>query len=144
MKKLLIFAIIFSSCVRYEHIAQVHDGDTVTTQTGERIRLAQIDAPELLQPYGDSAQIFLSNLVLNKQVRLVTHGKDKYGRTVADIYINGVYVNEAEIQAGLCWVYARYSRRKYYVEEREARAKAIGLWSQPDPLPPYKFRQENN
>ena len=147
MKNYLLFLIlfIFASCnVRYEKIVRVHDGDTATTERGDRIRFAEIDAPEIGQPYAIEAKMFVSNLILNKKVKLVTHGKDKYGRTIADIYVNGIYVNEAEVKAGLCWIYRKYSSNKFYQLEQESKQKRIGLWIQYKPYPPYLFRNKNN
>ena len=147
MKNYLPFLILFisASCnVKYKTVKTVLDGDTIVMEDNTHVRFNLIDAPESKQAYGYEAKVFVSNLILNKRVKLVTHGNDKYGRTIADIYIDGIYVNEEEVKAGLCWAYKKYSSNKFYQEEQEAKIKRIGLWIQDRPEPPYLFRKLNN
>ncbi len=63
------------------------DGDTFSCLTAHkdqvRVRLAEIDAPELKQPYGNRARQALSGLVFGKDVTLHIQDLDRYGRTVA-------------------------------------------------------------
>ncbi|MDD5412676.1 MAG: thermonuclease family protein, partial [Methylobacter sp.] len=65
-------------------IVGVHDGDTVTLLiTGNhqlKIRLAQIDAPESSQAFGQRSKQSLSNIVFNKTVKVEKDTTDKYGR----------------------------------------------------------------
>ena len=64
-----------------------------------KIRLANIDAPEKDQAYGDAATRELSALVLNQQVEVNTVAIDVYGRTIATI-------QQGALQVGLCQVSA--------------------------------------
>ncbi len=65
------------------------DGDTIDVLTADkktiRLRFNGIDTPERGQPFGNNATAFVSSTVGGQMVRLVTHGKDKYDRTIADI-----------------------------------------------------------
>ena len=146
MRKLLIISLLFISCnsVRYEKIKSVYDGDTATTIYGEHLRLANLDAPEIGEIGGNEAKKYLSDIILNKTVKLVTHGKDKYGRTIADIYINGLYVNEEEIKAGFCFVYRAYSSRKLYNEYLTARRNKVGIWAGYTPEIPFLYRKQHS
>jgi endonuclease YncB( thermonuclease family) len=67
------------------------DGDTIDVLTDDkktnRLRFNGINTPERGQPFGNNATKFVSDTVGGKMVRLVTHGEDKYDRTIADIYL---------------------------------------------------------
>lgn len=114
MKKLLIVILLFSFPVHAEIITKVHDGDTVTTASGEKIRLACIDSPEVTNnkhgkkdPIGGPAsQKWLSSLVLNTDVKIQRITKDLYGRTVARLFLsNGTEVNQKSVSTGHSVVY---------------------------------------
>jgi endonuclease YncB( thermonuclease family) len=67
-------------------VVSVLDGDTIEvlhSNKAERIRLNGIDCPEKGQAYGNNAKHAASDLAFGKEVTLQTHGKDKYGRTLA-------------------------------------------------------------
>jgi micrococcal nuclease len=72
-------------------VVSVLDGDTLEVlhhQHPERIRLSGIDCPEKGQAYGKRAKQATSELVFGKDVTLQTHGLDKYGRTLADVFLS--------------------------------------------------------
>lgn len=60
----------------------------------ERIRLRGIDTPELTEPRGQEARQRLEQLLKEGPIRIVPHGQDVYGRTVADVFVNGRNVAE--------------------------------------------------
>ncbi|HEX7765429.1 MAG TPA: thermonuclease family protein [Nitrospira sp.] len=60
----------------------------------ERIRLRGIDTPELNEPGGQAARQRLEQLLQEGPIRIVPHGQDIYGRTVADVFVNGRNVAE--------------------------------------------------
>ncbi len=71
-------------------VVRALDGDTIEvlhTQGPERIRLSGIDCPEKGQAYGSNAKQAASALDFGKEVTLQNHGKDKYGRTLADVLL---------------------------------------------------------
>ena len=74
----------------------VVDGDTIH-YGAERIRLRGIDAPELNEPGGQAAKQRLEELLRSGSVQIIPHGVDVYGRTLADVFVNGQ--NVAEILA---------------------------------------------
>ena len=69
------------------------DGDTLRMGP-ERIRLRGIDTPELNEPRGQEARQRLEQLLKEGPIRIVPHGQDVYGRTVADVFVNGRNVAE--------------------------------------------------
>lgn len=133
-------------------IVKVTDGDTVTL-LNERdiritIRLAGIDAPELRMQYGQAAQAYLRDLVLNKVVIAKTHKKDRFGRIVATLWVNSEDVNLAMIHAGMAWHYKKYQTDQpkhltaiYDKSEQAARTAMQGLWRQQNPTPPWLWRK---
>ena len=60
----------------------------------KRIRLRGIDTPELTEPRGQEARQRLEQLLKEGPIRIVPHGQDIYGRTVADVFVNGRNVAE--------------------------------------------------
>ena len=69
------------------------DGDTLRMGP-ERIRLRGIDTLELTEPRGPEARQRLEQLLKEGPIRIVPHGQDVYGRTVADVFVNGKNVAE--------------------------------------------------
>ena len=75
------------------------DGDTLRIGS-QRIRLAGIDTPELSEPGGQAARQRLEQLLQEGLIRIVPHGQDVYGRTVADVFVDGRNVAEVLAQEG--------------------------------------------
>jgi endonuclease YncB( thermonuclease family) len=127
-------------------VVRVVDGDTiVVAHSGrrEKIRLAQIDAPESNQPHGDAATRALSALVLQREVRIVPVASDRYGRLVAEVYQGDTHVNPTLVQQGHSWVYHRYAvDASLNEQERNARDARRGLWALPESerRPPWDWR----
>ena len=125
-------------------VVAVADGDTLTVlvdKVGVKIRLDGIDAPERSQAFGARSRETLSELVFGKTIRVVTKGKDRYGRTIGVVFIDGENVNAKMIESGLAWHYKRYSSDAELDRlEREARRAKRGLWSDPAPVEPWNYR----
>jgi endonuclease YncB( thermonuclease family) len=125
------------------------DGDTVAILTPDnqqvRVRVNWIDAPELGQPFGHTAKQAMSGLVFGKEVELSTRGKDRYGRTLALVFVDGVDAGLELIRLGMAWPYYKYLpeadqelRVAYLAAAERAKANRLGLWSDPDPMPPWQ------
>ena len=119
------------------------DGDKVQ----HKIRLAGIDAPEKKQPFGNRSKESLSELAYDKTVTVETDKRDKYGRQVGKVLVNGQDVNLVQVERGMAWFYRQYQReqspndrRLYEAAEDVAKADKRGLWRDPDPIPPWDFR----
>ena len=127
-------------------VVGVHDGDTVTcldeTNTQQKVRLAEIDAPELGQDYGKVARESLAELVFGKTVTVQEEGKDRYGRWIGRMQVDGIDVNRRLVATGNAWHYADYSQDPaLQTLQEQARAQRLGLWAQPEPVAPWDFRQ---
>lgn len=131
-------------------VVGVADGDTVTVlaegNTTIKVRLYGIDAPENRQDFGNKAKQAISSLVFGKVVDVEPMDQDRYGRTVARIFIDGQDLCEALVRAGMAWVYRTYCREKptcdnWLVLEYEARVAGVGLWAGPSPQAPWEWRR---
>jgi micrococcal nuclease len=128
-------------------VVGVIDGDTIEvvhSNRSERIRLNGIDCPEKGQAFGKKAKQATSALVFRKEVSLQTYGKDKYGRTIADVLLpDGTNINHMLVKEGWCWWYRKYAPWNVILEELERRARAarLGLWADPASIPPWVYRK---
>lgn len=142
-----IFVFALPAAYAEDRVAKVLDGDTLIVSNGEvrkTLRLANIDAPEKDQEFGDKATEKLTQLCNGKDVNYRTVDIDKYGRTVADVVCNGVDVNREMVRLGLAWVYTKYNRDPSLVEvEQASKAAKEGLWGALTfQTPPWEWRQE--
>jgi endonuclease YncB( thermonuclease family) len=107
-----------------------------------KIRLSDIDTPERKQPFGTRAKQALSELAFGKQARVVAVTVDRYGRIVGRVYVDGIDVNRELVAGGFAWVYRRYSNDAELLElEAEAKRRRLGLWADPNPIPPWEWRR---
>jgi len=134
-------------------VVGVTDGDTVTVLVNGhdqvKVRLAGIDAPERRQPFGQAAREALAQVIFQKDVEIIGDKIDRYGRMVGKIIYRDRDVNIELVRAGLAWWYRKYAseqsvqdRSTYAAAEDEARSGKRGLWSEPNPLPPWEWRSE--
>ena len=121
-------------------MVSVGDGDTLTVSEGGRratIRLACIDAPESAQtPYGGRARASLQTLApVGASVTVQGSTRDRYGRTVAEIFRGKTNVNLELVRRGDAFVYRQYlrdcDRNGYLSVEKQAESTRRGVWSAP-------------
>ncbi|HRO42280.1 MAG TPA: thermonuclease family protein [Flavipsychrobacter sp.] len=127
-------------------VVSIFDGDTFTLLTSDKkqikIRLHGVDCPEKGQPFGQKAKGFVSKRIFSKMVAVSPKKKDRYGRTLGLVFIEGECLNEALLKNGFAWHYMRYDKNKLWSElEAEARRKKIGLWADKHAQPPWEFRK---
>ena len=128
----------------------VLDSDTIEVLHNthpERVRLSGIDCPEKGQAFGNNAKHAASALVFGKEVTLQTHGLDKYGRTLGDVFLlDGTNVNQELVKQGWCWWYRKYEPGDMVLEgfEKEAREAKKGLWVDTAPVPPWEWRKRSH
>ena len=127
-------------------VKQVVDGDTIILESGERVRLLGVNAPEVNHPkkpveaFGKEAAEFTQRMVEGKLVRfsLISHvsKQDKYSHTLAYVFLqDGTFVNTEIIRQGYGFVVRSSPPLKYEPEfvqlELNAREKRWGLWALP-------------
>ena len=116
------------------HVVWITDGDTITvldkTNQQHIIRLANVDAPERGQPWGDRSKQALSDLVFDRDVSIQPTDTDRYGRTIATVFGGGRDINRELVLVGAAWAYRRYLTDETLIAtEAAARDRKVGLWS---------------
>ena len=130
-------------------VVVVHDGDTFTVQRGSslyKVRLAEVDAPEMGQVFGQQARRFTEKMVLGRRVRVDVVMIDRYDRRVGTVIVeDGRVLNEELVHAGLAWYYRVSPVKNPRLQRLEQGAfqNRLGLWVEKEPIPPWEFRRES-
>lgn len=145
-------------------VVGVVDGDTIQVLDGDkrvhRIRLQGIDAPERKQPFSRNSTERLASRVHGREVEVHWEKVDPWKRLVGKVLAPSPSCREAScpfvvdaglelVGEGLAWWYRRYAkeqppedRERYRVAEERAKEGRLGLWSDPSPTPPWKWRKK--
>ncbi len=122
-------------------VKQAVDGDTILLATGERVRYIGINTPETKHPhkgieaYGEEAARFNKKLVEGKWVTLEfdAQKRDRYGRLLAYVYVDGMFVNAKLVEDGYAQVYTfppNVKHAELFIRlQRGARGAGRGLWA---------------
>jgi micrococcal nuclease len=79
--------------------------------------------------------------VFAKNVTISPRDVDRYGRTVARVFVDDRDVSLELVEAGFAWHYKRYSSDLILAQaEIEARNAKAGLWADPHAIAPWAFR----
>ena len=136
---------ILSADIPLENI-RVIDGDTIRAEVEgkeRKIRLNDIDTPEMDLPLGIQSRNLLIRLLDKQEITFVFQGKDKYGRPLGQIYANDENVNVLMIKSGFAWVYDRYVKdSSLYKYQDQAKEENLGLWRAKDPIAPWVWRKQ--
>jgi len=128
-------------------VVKVRDGDSMEIRSdgqNVRVRVFGVDAPERGQPWSARAKSFTAGLVGNQEVVVEVKDVDRYGRKVGEVVLaDGRDLGHELLREGLAWYYRRYANDPSLEKlEADARAAKRGLWSEPHPVPPWKFRSD--
>ena len=128
-------------------IKRVVDGDTVHVfSKGEvlKVRLVEIDTPEMDQPHGEEAKEYLENLLKDGYINLDISGTDIYKRKLGRIYWKEKDINRLMVKSGHAWVYDQYvTDQTFYEDQNYARSRKLGLWNSNDPIQPWQWRRRD-
>lgn len=143
----LLLVVVQSALCLEGKVVSVSDGDTITVLTPDtkpvKVRLHGIDCPESNQAFGTKAKQFTSELVYGERVSVTQVATDKYKRLVGIVELeNGQILNELLVAAGVAWWYQQYAPTDRTLQslEEAARKEKKGIWSVPNPTPPWEFR----
>lgn len=133
-------------------VDKVIDGDSLKIRQDDHIydiRLYGVDSPELAQKNGMEARDAARKLVEGKSVDVHAVNVDQNGTTIAVIYVNDQYSLQAFlVGSGWTWVYNDHCRLKICKQwqqmEKQAKAAHLGLWTDPHPVPPWKWRMQRH
>ncbi|MBU6452275.1 MAG: thermonuclease family protein [Cyanobacteria bacterium REEB67] len=132
-------------------VVSVVDGDTINVvglgggpgAPREKVILYGIDCPEPTQDFGAQAKQFTDQACFRKEVTVDVKSKDSHGRLVATIVLaDGSNLNEALLANGLAWWSDKFAPNEFLLKQmhESARTAHKGLWSAPNPVPPWVFR----
>ncbi len=118
-------------------VVGVYDGDTLTLDTGERVRLRGVNTPELkpAEAYGIEARDIAADLLLHQEVYL-TYGavqRDGYGRLLASVRVDGVDLAEHLLEQGMGHIFLippdGLDVTTLITAQNAARVAGRGVWS---------------
>jgi len=143
IKLVIAFLVVFCTSIPYLSHAQTHlvkrviDGDKIQLSNGERVRLIGVDTPETKHPkkpveyFGKEASAFTKKMVEGKVVTLKYdwQRKDKYGRTLAYVYLkDGTFLNAEIIKQGYGHAYTNLSTLRSLNSTREKPGRIRGVF----------------
>ena len=128
-------------------VVKIIDGDTFDLLTKEkntiRVRMNGIDCPERKQDFYKVSKDALAVYISQKEVKLITTGRDRNKRTIAIVFCNEENINLAMIRNGYAWHYKKYSADTNFAKaEEQARIDKKGLWKMNKPVAPWEFRKK--
>jgi endonuclease YncB( thermonuclease family) len=136
-------------------VVTVLDGDTIIVLNENKktfkVRFKGIDAPEKSQAFGQQAKQKLSSLIFDRNVSVEWQERDRYQRILGKVENNGQDICLKMIETGYAWHYKRFQesqqpsdRLSYTEAENRSRQQKIGLWHDPNPIPPWDYRSQTN
>jgi micrococcal nuclease len=155
MKQRLRFLVLLSLCTSQQALSapyeliQVYDGDTVKLRDADgafKLRITDIDAPERNQAYGKKSRRALTQLCKGRDILVTAQltGMDKYQRYLGRLQCNQIDASIYLTERGLAWHNSKYSSDvSIYQAQRQAQFNKIGLWQEPNPIPPWVWRQHH-
>lgn len=121
-------------------VVKIYDGDTITIASGERVRLVQIDTPELspAECFGEEAKAVLVSL-LNSGGQIILKSDpnldkvDRYGRLLRYVFAGSTNLNLKMVEMGAAAPYFYRGEKGQYSTQmlkaaQSAKSKSLGLW----------------
>ena len=146
LKKLAVFVVgaflIGGAPTAYaaSNVSKVVDGDTITMSNGEKVRLIQIDTPELASKecYGSQAKVELTKLLSQaSEVSLTSDPNldevDKYGRLLRYVFVGNTNLNLKLVEIGAAAPYFYRGEKGIYAAQllkaaQTAQKRKLGMW----------------
>lgn len=147
----IVFLLLINSYVYEGQVLYIYDGDTILVHKPKdenvyKVRLYGIDACEIQQEYGKEAKDYLTKILLNQNVKVVVQNMDYYGREVANIYLDGRWINKELVMYGYAHFYSKYSNDSELLQaQKYAMINKLGIWKNGNRVTiPEDFRKFNN
>jgi endonuclease YncB( thermonuclease family) len=147
MALLTVPSAVFSNDVITGKVITVIDGNTLEVAAAEdnhkhKVVLVGIDCPELSQEFGGQAKKFLEKLLLNKDVTVTFHGRDRWGNYLGIVTIGDDDPRIELLKEGLAWTSEKNPNPDLESYRTWAQQKGRGLWKQENPTPPWVYRRK--
>ncbi|MBK8893705.1 MAG: thermonuclease family protein [Propionivibrio sp.] len=155
IRLLVLLSVLTSLSARAEvvtgQVVAVADGNTLivldAANLRHKMRLAGIDAPELVQDFGQQARTSLSALAFNRQATAHCKVYDRLQHELCVVIVDGKDIGLEQVRHGLAWLYQKYridqtaqERAAYEHAEFDAKIHRYGLWNSKNPIPPWDWR----
>lgn len=136
------------------HVGRIWGGDNFEIREEMELHyilIRGVDTPKVGQDYYDEAFQLFTKSVRGQKTRVEIVGRDELMREFADVFVLPKKESDLRkdmglelIKAGLGWYDGmEFDKAKEYREaEKQAREKKIGLWADPNPVPPWDFEEE--
>lgn len=138
MKQLLLIILTFLTFACFgtpTKVVRIIDGDTFETETGEKVRLIGINAPEITDIFGEEAKTHLAQIIEGQTVDLVadntSNDRDRYNRLLRYVILNGIDINKKMLLDGYAFAYLKYhfdKESEYKQAQLEANKNTNGIW----------------
>jgi len=117
-------------------VTRIIDGDTFETESGEKVRLIGINAPEISDIFGQEAKLHLANLIDGKTIDLqsdnISKNRDRYSRLLRYVFLDNTDINKQMISDGFAFAYLKYhfsKKEEYRQAQLTANKQNKGIWS---------------
>ena len=155
---LLFLLLVSQDCLAWTvtgDVVDVYDGDTIYIEDAVNgylhlVKLSAIDAPELAQQHGKISRQYLYDMVVGKKATADCYRTIRARVEICSVIVNGKDIGLVQLETGMAWRKRRYVegqhvKKRYAYEKAEAKAieEKAGIWSQNNPLPPWKWRERN-
>ena len=132
-------------------------GKVITIMQGDTIKVALkgsktyvlfygIACPSKKQSFGERARKFTGDYSFGRIVTIVPKTEARRDGIYAEVMLpDGMNLNQELVKQGLCWWDKRYAPGDKNLEalEKDARRQKLGLWSEPNPIPPWEFSESD-
>ncbi|MDC0861202.1 thermonuclease family protein [Alphaproteobacteria bacterium] len=145
--RMFLIIILFPIFVFAKNYLRIVDGDTIHLN-GDKIRFSGIDTPEIKQmckkneiiiPCGLIARDLLKKKIGSTKPVCIIEGKDQYGRSLGECFINEESLSSYLVRKGFAFAYTKYSK-KFVQDEKFAIKNKLGMWDM-DFIFPWDFRR---
>lgn len=145
---IVLFSINASAYTIKGKVDSIISGDTFVlidmANTWHTVRMAEIDAPESGQPYGDRSKDVLSALIYEKSVTVEWEKRDENRNIFGLVFLDGKNINNLMVNNGFAWVHQFSNSDELLYIMDGARGNKRGLWADDDaPIPPWQWREEH-
>lgn len=148
---LLLLLTTFFCFATTARVTRIIDGDTFEIESGDKVRLIGINAPEISDIFGQEAKNYLSDLIEGKTVELqsdeISNDRDRYQRLLRYVILDGVDINKKMVLDGFAFAYLKFHFSKstdYAQAQIQAKESNTGMWENSLNTTPVDSQRNSN